>query len=92
MTVAALQYQSVTIRYESRGERILSDISFAISPGERVALVGVNGSGKTTLLMACVGLVAHGGEIRVCGIPVSQATLAEIRENKCIIFHSVLTY
>ena len=34
---------------------IIHDISFAVSPGERVGLIGPNGSGKTTLLRILVG-------------------------------------
>lgn len=38
------------------GHTVFEDISFAVNPGERVALVGANGSGKTTLLKIIAGL------------------------------------
>ncbi|MFI0739396.1 ABC-F family ATP-binding cassette domain-containing protein [Streptomyces sp. NPDC021100] len=34
---------------------LLSDVSFTVSPGDRVGLVGRNGAGKTTLLTALAG-------------------------------------
>ncbi len=48
------------------GRRLLDDLEFVISRGERVALVGPNGSGKTTLLRAILGRHPIGaGELRV---------------------------
>ena len=48
-----------------RGSRmLLRDASAAISPGERIALIGDNGSGKSTLLGALAGEVGlDGGDI-----------------------------
>ena len=45
-------------------EAVLKDVTFAVAPGEIVALIGANGAGKTTLLRAVSGLVrASAGRI-----------------------------
>ena len=47
---------------------ILHDISFAVSAGETVAIVGASGSGKSTLLGLMAGLdVPTAGSIRLLG-------------------------
>ncbi len=37
----------------------IRDISFAVQPGESVAVLGPNGAGKSTLFKAIVGLIPH---------------------------------
>jgi ABC-type polar amino acid transport system ATPase subunit len=57
-----------------QAHRVLSDIDFAIYPGEVVSLIGPSGSGKTTLLR-CLAMLEPptAGEIRVEGHVVALA-------------------
>ncbi len=87
MNPPALEYRQVTVRYESGITPALEDVSFALAQGERAALVGLNGSGKTTVLMSAVGLVSHAGEIRVCGVPLTRRTRAEVRGRIGFLFN-----
>ncbi len=47
---------------------VLSEVSFAVAPGEFVVLVGPNGSGKSTLLKTILGLIRPTrGDVQVLG-------------------------
>lgn len=41
-----------------RGVRALDDITFSLTEGDRLAIIGENGSGKTTLLQVLAGILA----------------------------------
>jgi Cu-processing system ATP-binding protein len=56
----------------------VKDVSFTLSAGETVALIGHNGAGKTTLMKLMLGLIRPtAGEVRVMGAdPASRAFAA----------------
>lgn len=61
------------VGYDADGVRILSDISFMVAAGEKVAIVGESGSGKTTLLHLALRLLEPtAGTITAGGRPLSQ--------------------
>src|SRR6202047_4847997 len=63
---AAISVRNLRVNYGDR--EILHSISFDISPGETLVILGGSGSGKSTLLRTLVGLEKpSGGEIWIRG-------------------------
>jgi len=61
-----LQFAGVAAGYGPK--TVVSDISFALPPGQIMALLGHNGAGKTTTLRAAMGLLPlRGGEVQFDG-------------------------
>ena len=60
-----LEVSGVSIRFG--GVAALSDVSFAVLPGEFFAIIGPNGAGKSTLFNCMSGLFPPTGSIRLNG-------------------------
>ncbi len=59
---------------------VLRDVSFAIEPGETVAIVGHTGAGKTTLISLLLRFYdVQRGAIRIDGVDVKDMDLADLR-------------
>jgi peptide/nickel transport system ATP-binding protein len=58
-----LEARSLSVGYETaRGiVPVVQDVSFALEPGETLALVGESGCGKTTLAFAAIGFLTKNG-------------------------------
>jgi peptide/nickel transport system ATP-binding protein len=92
--VPLLEVSGLEARYRSdRGEQpAVRDVSFAIEPGECVALVGESGSGKSTIARCIAGLhVPSAGTISFAGQPVAGAARArplDVRRRIQIVFQN----
>ena len=80
----ALQFDRVSFDYGAGP--VLNDVSFQVSPGEVVAIVGASGSGKSTIAKLIPRLFEPSqGTIRLNGTPISSIRLEALRERIAIV-------
>ncbi|MBU6171592.1 MAG: ATP-binding cassette domain-containing protein [Verrucomicrobia bacterium] len=90
----AVEFEQVSFRYPSRPEaRVLDDLSFAVQPGQRVALVGPSGAGKSTVLSLILGFgEPAAGRILFDGREAGEISLRAIRSQMAIVPQEVLLF
>jgi len=80
----AIEFERVTIDL-GRGQ-VLRAVSFAVAPGERLAIVGPSGSGKSTIADLLLRLLdPDEGRIRVDGYDVRDVALDDLRRNVVLV-------
>ncbi|KAB2451886.1 ABC transporter ATP-binding protein [Bacillus sp. CH126_4D] len=75
-----IDFKNVSYSYTKNNEYVLKDISFSISKGEKVGIIGSTGSGKSTLAKLLPRLYdVDQGEICIDGINVKAYDLQKLR-------------
>jgi subfamily B ATP-binding cassette protein MsbA len=89
-----IEFQRVAFAYEDRPNKpILRDVSFSVSPGEMVAIVGLSGAGKTTLVNLLPRFYdVTGGAIRIDGVDIRDLTLASLRAKIGIVTQETVLF
>jgi ATP-binding cassette, subfamily B, bacterial len=86
-------FEDVGFQYPSSDRWAVRHLSFAIHPGERVALVGENGAGKTTLTKLIARLYdPTEGRILLDGVDLREYDLDEVRHAIGVIFQDFVRY
>jgi ATP-binding cassette subfamily B multidrug efflux pump len=87
-----VEFKDVWLSY-NRGEPVLKGVSFGVSPGEKVALVGATGGGKTSIISAlCRFYDVDQGAILVDGIDVREWNKQALRRHLGLVLQDVFLF
>jgi ATP-binding cassette, subfamily B, bacterial MsbA len=88
-----IEFERVSLRYESDAEAVLEEISLAIEPGQTIALVGPSGAGKTSLINLIPRFyVPTAGRILADGVDIHDIRLGDLRANIALVTQDVVLF
>ena len=88
-----IEFRNVKFSYPNRTDSAIDGISFKISAGERVALIGRVGSGKSTIQRLIMGLYQPtDGAVLLDGIDLRQLDPADVRRNVASVAQDVTLF
>ncbi|MBU1657927.1 type I secretion system permease/ATPase [bacterium] len=77
-----IEFRDVNFHYQNDNKEALSNVSFTIHPGEKVAFLGEMGSGKTTALKLILNLYAPtSGAVYIDDLDINQINPSNLRNN-----------
>ncbi|HMG73933.1 MAG TPA: ABC transporter ATP-binding protein [Pyrinomonadaceae bacterium] len=87
-----IEFENVWFAYKD-DDWVLKDVSFMVSPGQSVALVGHTGSGKTTITNLLMRFYdVQKGRILLDGVDVRDWELPSLRENFAVVLQDIFLF
>lgn len=88
----AIAFEHVTFEYEP-GRAALTDVSFVIAPGQRVAVVGPSGAGKSTIISLLLRLHRPtGGRVLVDGRDIAAYRRDSLRRAMTVVLQQAVLF
>jgi ATP-binding cassette subfamily B protein/subfamily B ATP-binding cassette protein MsbA len=87
-----IEFKDVVFEYVA-GEPVLKNLSFKVSPGEKIAFVGATGSGKTTIINLMARLYdIKSGQIMLDGVDIRKLDLRKLRSTLGVVMQDVFLF
>lgn len=87
-----IEFRAVSFDYGD-GRDVLRDVSFSVSPGERLALVGVSGAGKSTIVSLILRLYEpQRGAILIDGVDIRQYRRRSLRRQIGLVLQQSILF
>ncbi|HRI32763.1 MAG TPA: ABC transporter ATP-binding protein [Saprospiraceae bacterium] len=90
----SIEYREVRFSYPSRMDvEVLHNISFTVTKGQRIALVGSSGAGKSTIIQLLMRFYdCNGGAIYIDGKNCNDYNITAYRKNIAIVPQEILLF
>ncbi|KAG2483230.1 hypothetical protein HYH03_017887 [Edaphochlamys debaryana] len=88
-----VSFDDVSFQYEEAGQVVLRGVSFRVTGGKTLALVGATGSGKSTITRLVFRFYdVASGAVRVDGQDVRSVTQASLRRADTVLFNDTILH
>jgi ATP-binding cassette, subfamily C, bacterial LapB len=88
-----IEFIDVTFTYPEADIPALKNVSFTITPHEKIAIIGRIGSGKSTIQKLLLGLYEpDSGQILIDGIDIKQIDPADLRKNISYVSQDIMLF
>jgi ATP-binding cassette subfamily B protein len=90
---SGFEFRGVSFSYPGAAKQVLSNVSFRLDAGEKIALIGENGAGKTTLVKLMARLYdPTEGQILLDGVDLRDYKVEDLRKEIGVIFQDYMRY
>lgn len=93
ITNGDIKFDQVHFSYNDDGNEVLKGVSFSVSGGEKIALVGRSGEGKSTIASMLLGFnQANSGRILIDNTSISEYSLSNLREQIGVVQQDTILF
>ncbi len=91
--VQSVEFENVSFKYPHKSELAISNVSFKLGRGQKLALMGPSGAGKSTIIKLLLGLYEpSAGQIYINGHDIRQIDLESLRLAVGVVLQDVALF